>query len=75
MHDPKRTGNLGLAQAALWELKWIASGNVIGARLLKKQKLAANGSMADIGEGMKLCTLDIEIVDMVFKGLRCLSCL
>jgi len=67
VRDLKRTGSLGVSGNSTRELKRVASGNVIGAGPLKKQKLAMNGSIADLGSGTRLGVPDSEAGDAVFK--------
>lgn len=67
VRDLKRTGSLGVVGSSSRELKRVASGNTTGAGPLKKQKLAANGSVADLGSGVRLGVPDLELGDVVFK--------
>ncbi|KIM36726.1 hypothetical protein M413DRAFT_448870 [Hebeloma cylindrosporum] len=67
VRDLKRTGSLGVVGSSVRELKRVASGNITGAVPLKKQKLASNGSVADLGSGVRLGVPDLEPGDVVFK--------
>lgn len=67
VRDLKRTGSLGVVGSNSRELKRVASGNITGAGPLKRQKLAANGSVADLGSGVRLGVLDVAPGNLVFK--------
>jgi len=67
VRDLKRAGSLGVAGSSTRELKRVASGNITSAGPLKKQKLVNNGSVADLGSGVRLGVPDVELGDVVFK--------
>jgi hypothetical protein len=67
VRDLKRTDSFGVAGSSSQELKRVASGNITGAGPLKKQKLVVNGSVADLGSGVRLGVPDVELGDVVFK--------